>query len=285
MSVNVKETIVLITGANKGNGYGRSKLLFHLQLSQAEETLRLATAVALLKSSHPYLILVGARSAAKAETAIEQLKQSVTLTKSSLAPIVVDLYSDDSIAKLGKDIAAHYGRLDVLVNNAGQNLDTDTSLSTREVFQKTFDVNITGQHILTQTLVPYLLKSSAPRLIFVSSDVGTFDETTIQGHPMNAELPAGWPKPYSYEVPAYRSSKTALNMIMLDWFRILRNDHVKVWCVAPGFLATDLGGHKDYSASTGALDPSVGGERVKAVVEGEWDEHTGRLVGSQVFAW
>ncbi|KAK4684319.1 hypothetical protein P7C73_g5865, partial [Tremellales sp. Uapishka_1] len=224
MSSPVKETIVLITGANTGVGY--------------------ETAVALLRSTHAYLLLVGARSEEKAQAAVDKMKADVGTTRSSLATVVVDVCSDASIAKLAEEIGNKYGRLDVLINNAGQSLDLNPGLSTREAFQKTFDVNVAGAHILTQALAPHLIESPSPRLIFVSSSMGTFAEATKKSH-INPELPAGWPKPWSFELPSYRASKTALNMIMRDWYRILKNDGVKVWAVSPGFLATDLGGVKE----------------------------------------
>jgi NAD(P)-dependent dehydrogenase (short-subunit alcohol dehydrogenase family) len=54
---------------------------------------------------------------------------------------------------------------------------------------------------------------------------------------------AGWPKPSKLNpTDAYRSSKTGLNMMMRQWYRILKKDGVKVFAVSPGFLATGLAG-------------------------------------------
>ena len=43
-------------------------------------------------------------------------------------------------------------------------------------------------------------------------------------------------------ITSYRSAKTGLNMLMREWYRLLKNDGVKVWAISPGFLATGLGG-------------------------------------------
>jgi NAD(P)-dependent dehydrogenase (short-subunit alcohol dehydrogenase family) len=110
------------------------------------------------------------------------------------------------------------------------------------MFRLTYDTNVTGPHLLTTALAPLLLKSASPRLIFLASGTASFklseDDTFILNH---APEP-GWPKQTFRELPAYKSSKIALNMIMRDWERLLRKDGVKVWAVNPGFLATGLGG-------------------------------------------
>jgi NAD(P)-dependent dehydrogenase (short-subunit alcohol dehydrogenase family) len=78
---------------------------------------------------------------------------------------------------------------------------------------------------------------------------------------------------------AYRSSKTALNMMMLDWARMLEPDGVKVFAISPGFLATGLGGlGKEFLKSVGAGEASVGGGFVGDVVMGKRDEDAGKVI-------
>lgn len=91
--------------------------------------------------------------------------------------------------------------------------------------------------------------------------------------------PAGWPKEIEFETIGYRCSKTALNMLMLDWNHKLKADGVKVWCVEPGVLATNLGGMTEEVKKMGAKQPSVGGRIIKRVVEGERYELVGKIVG------
>lgn len=79
-------------------------------------------------------------------------------------------------------------------------------------------------------------------------------------------------------IPAYRSSKVGMNMMMREWYRLLKNDGVKVWCVSPGFLATNLGFGKEKLKEMGAIDPSVGAKLVVSVVEGEHDSEVGKVV-------
>lgn len=65
---------------------------------------------------------------------------------------------------------------------------------------------------------------------------------------------------------------------MREWYRVLRGDGVKVWCVSPGFLATGLGVGVEGNRGMGAGDPEVGGEIVRGVVEGGRDADVGCVV-------
>ena len=124
--------------------------------------------------------------------------------------------------------------------------------------------------------MPLLLKSSDPRLIFVTglSNINQASEAYFPTPP----LPAGWPKKIDFETIGYRCSKTALNMLMLDWNHKLKADGVKVWGLGPGFLLTDLGGLRDKVKEMGAKHPSVGGQFIRSVVEGERDADVGKLI-------
>ena len=93
----------------------------------------------------------------------------------------------------------------------------------------------------------------------------------------NKHPPKGWPKT-GLNIPAYRSSKTGMNMMMREWCRILKEDGVKVWCISPGFLATGLGGNQEANKKMGAGDPEVAGEFVLNVLEGHRDGDIGKVI-------
>jgi NAD(P)-dependent dehydrogenase (short-subunit alcohol dehydrogenase family) len=150
-------------------------------------------------------------------------------------------------------------------------------MTMRQMWNQTWNVNITGTQILTTTFIPLLLQSSDPRLLFITSGVSTLDGAGNLALAVNKPPPKGWPKP-SFGVPAYRSSKTGLNMLMLEWDRTLKEDGVKVWCVSPGYLATGLGGSMEHNKKMGAIDPAIGGSFVQAVLEGHRDEHAGKVI-------
>ena len=125
--------------------------------------------------------------------------------------------------------------------------------------------------------MPLLLKSSDPRLIFVAGLSG-INQAGEKYWPTPPQ-PAGWPKKIGFETIGYRCSKTALNMLMLDWNHKLKEDGVKVWCVGPGMLATDLGNMREKAIEMGCKHPSIGGHLLRTVVEGERDADVGKIVG------
>ncbi|KAH9990744.1 NAD(P)-binding protein [Xylariaceae sp. FL0662B] len=259
--------IVLVTGGNTGLG--------------------LEVVKALYKTDIPYEIIVGCRTVSKGEAAIENVKTEIPQSSSSLSILQVDLSSDSSIEKAVEALESRHGRLDVLVNNGGGGFDQNIwskATTTREAFNASWDVNVSGTHVLTTLAVPLLLRSADPRLLFITSGTSTLTDTERTDTPMmqrlNASPPAGWPKdPAALGVTSYRSSKTGLNMLMRQWYRILLNDGVKVWCVSPGLLATNLmGSTPEQLKAMGALDPSVGGNFVKDVVQGKRDQDVGKVI-------
>lgn len=154
---------------------------------------------------------------------------------------------------------------------------------------------------MTNTFVPLLLKSTAPRLIFITSGTSSIEEAA-KGLPYTAaKPPAGWPKPPAFRyVPfsastlfslvtyadkhivsfsGYRSSKAGMNMMAVEWGRILKEDKVKIHAISPGFLATGLAGvGRERLLAMGAKEPSIGGHFVRDVVEGKRDEDVGKAI-------
>ncbi|RMY30270.1 hypothetical protein D0866_08110 [Hortaea werneckii] len=247
------KAVVLITGGNTGLGYEAVK--------------------ALCQSSSTYEILLGSRSVEKGQEAASQIQNEVPNTTSTISVIQVDISSDSSIEAATEHIQTKYGKLDILINNAGASFDRDIqtgNLSIREAFNKSWDTNVAG----TQN----------PRLLFITSGTSALSETERHDHPtfarINASPAAGWPKDEGMNpLASYRSSKTGLNMLMTQWHRLLKEDGVKVWAISPGFLATGLGGiGAEQLKKLGARDPSEGGRFIKDVVEGKRDGETGKVI-------
>lgn len=92
--------IILITGANTGLGF---------------QTVR-----SLCQSSKAYIILLGGRNLEKANAAVKEVQEEFPQTSNTIVPVQVDIEDDDSIAKAFTLVSNQYGRLDVLINNAGK---------------------------------------------------------------------------------------------------------------------------------------------------------------------
>ncbi|PSN69309.1 NAD(P)-binding protein [Corynespora cassiicola Philippines] len=267
--------IALITGGNTGIGYESVKALY--------------------ASPEAYTILLGSRSLEKGNEAASKLQSEVSNTKSEIVPLQIDIESDESIENAFKEVESKFGKVDALINNAGASFDLAVRdkpgpAGIREAWDHSYSVNVTSTQVFTTVFIPLLLKSSDPRLLFITSGLSSLTNCSGgQGSAFggSAPIPKGWPKPFAPNPIAYRSSKTALNMMMLDWNRLLAADGVKVWAISPGFLATGLAGMgADVMRKLGAGEPHLGGVFIKDVVEGKRDNDTGKVIRSdQVQAW
>lgn len=153
------------------------------------------------------------------------------------------------------------------------------------MWNRTWNVNTTSTHMMTSTFVPLLLKSSNPRLLFLASGTASLGGTENPAIPVNTVPPKGWPKT-GFNVAAYRSAKTGLNMVMREWYRSLKEDGVKVFAVSPGFLASGLGGNPEFLKKMGALDPSIAGPFLLSIIEGKRDADVGKVINKDgVQAW
>ncbi|KAF2463256.1 NAD(P)-binding protein [Lindgomyces ingoldianus] len=261
------KTIVLVTGANSGIG--------------------LAAIRSFWSSPKDYHILAAGRTLQKVQDAISPIRSTPSPGISTIEEIELDISDDASIAKGVEYVRSKYGRLDSLVNNAGGGFDTDyqnNTMSQREAWTRTMDLNVSSPQVMTTEFAPLLLKSSDPRLLFITSGMSSLEEESMRQTPgEDRKLPfgAGWPKPERMAATnayAYRVSKTALNMMFLHWVRLFEKDGVKCFSLSPGFLATNLAGDPSIMKKAGAGDPSLGGDFIRDVVEGKRDEHVGRVI-------
>jgi NAD(P)-dependent dehydrogenase (short-subunit alcohol dehydrogenase family) len=214
--------ITLITGANQGIGFAT------------------ATALAI---AHKHHVIIGSRSVEAGAKAAAQLRAD----GGSASSVQLDLNSDASIEAAVETIEREHGRIDNLINNAGILIDgKDPNQSTRDLFMETFTTNVIGTAVLTETLLPLLRKSSNPNLVFVSSRMGSLHQATVKDTMF-----------YSVDYKAYDSSKAALNMLALNYARILEDVGGKVNVACPQLVKTNLTGWTDYG-----ITPEMGAERI-----------------------
>ncbi|KAI0381930.1 NAD(P)-binding protein [Hypomontagnella monticulosa] len=242
---SMEKKIVLITGGNQGVGY--------------------ETAKNLVLYSQDYHIIVGSRDASKGEAAAKEL-QSTSGVKGTVSFTQIDVTDDQSVDAAASRIATEYGRLDVLVNNAGIMVNPPT----REVFRRILETNVVGALSVTEACLDLLRKAvhKPPRLIFVSSSTGSIT------HAANPDSPY-----YNPGATEYRTSKAALNMLMVMYYARLKPEGFYVFGADPGLVATNFTGDPESLRKRNAVEPWEGGERIATVVKGEKDADVGKVLG------
>lgn len=179
--------------------------------------------------------------------------------------MLLSVTSEKSISEAVHQVTSKFGRLDVLVNNAGVCLPAErTSAPSLQNFQDTFTVNTFGATLTTEAFIPLLTASSAPRIVFISSGLGSLG--------LRVGDPVG--------LPIYRSSKAALNMLMLHYACKYKDAGWKVNAGCPGYCATNLNGYAGTDTpENGALNA------VRLATLGE-DGETGTFSNKEgIVAW
>ncbi len=169
-----------------------------------------------------FRVLLTARERQRGEEASRKLQQDGLRVEF----LQLDVTDETSIDRLAKELVSQIDHLDVLVNNAGILLDAPNA-SVLEVeptvILQTLQTNTLGPLRLTQKLVPLLVKSDRGKVINVSSGGGQLADM------------GDW-------APAYSLSKTALNAVTGMMAAALKDKHIAVNSICPGWVRTDMGG-------------------------------------------
>ncbi|EED19886.1 short chain dehydrogenase family protein, putative [Talaromyces stipitatus ATCC 10500] len=239
-NLRMPKTIALISGANQGIG--------------------LATATRLARE-HGYQVIIGSRNANNGLKAAKEL-QSEGLSVDS---VQLDITSDESIAKAAEYITQKYSRLDVLINNAGIQLDVRVqgeaaNMSLRQLWELTLSTNVIGTACLTEAMIPLLRKSSQrPRVIFVSTRMASLAES------LNPNTLY-----YKIDYKMYDTSKVGVNMLVSNYARILGEEmRARVNAVCPGLIQTQLTGYIPYGEK-----PEAGAQRIVELATVPDDDET-----------
>lgn len=198
------EKIALITGANKGIGLETARQL----------------------SGLGYTVLIGSRKEADGLAAAASIGDSAHY-------VAMDMSRPETFRAVAAWIREKFGKLDVLVNNAGIGPDNGMRPSEAPIalIRETFETNVFALVELTQTLLPLLRKSEAGRIVNVSSVLGSLK--------LNADLDAQLGAWRSF---GYNGSKAAVNMFTATLAFELKDTPIKVNSAHPGWVKTDLGG-------------------------------------------
>ncbi|MFI9066394.1 SDR family oxidoreductase [Streptomyces sp. NPDC053429] len=205
-----ERTIALVTGANKGIGY------------------EIAAGLGALGWS----VGVGARDDRRRTAAVEKLRAAGIDAFS----VPLDVTDDVSATAAARLIDEQAGRLDVLVNNAAitGDMPQEPTRIDPATIRTVVETNAIGVIRVTNAMLPLLRRSAAPRIVNMSSSVGSL---TRQSGPAD-EQTAG---PVS---AAYAPSKTFLNAVTLQYVRELSGTNILINAGCPGYVATDLNGFR-----------------------------------------
>lgn len=213
--------IALVSGANKGMGLGIAR-----EFGKAG-----------------MVVLLGARNASLGEKAAEDLRKE----KFDARFVPLDLVRLETIEAAAARIEAEFHQLDILVNNAAivDQADGPPSSANIESVRRIMDTNFLGTLAVTQAMLPLLRKANAARIVNLSSGLGSLTK--------NSE--ADWDFA-SFKLIGYNASKAALNMLTVQLAYELRDTKIKVNSVSPGFIATDMNGHRGtQTVAEGAAGP------------------------------
>lgn len=134
--------------------------------------------------------------------------------------VPADMADEDQIKNLVSKALAHYGVIDVVVNNAGLGIWSPVTEMKTEDFDATFNVNLRGVFLLCREVIPHFVKKGGGHFINIAS---------VASKSANANL------------AAYCASKAALVMFSESLALEVRNQNIKVTCVSPGSVASDFG--------------------------------------------
>ena len=201
--------IALITGANRGIGLEAARQLAPLG----------------------FTVILGARDRAKGEAAAAKLRES----GADAHAVQLEVSDEESVQNAAREVEEKFGRIDVLINNAGISPEyasgqLSPSKLSQETFRRIYDTNLFGAFAVLQAFVPLLEKSEAPRVVNVSSEIGSLS---------NLSNPDWFG--YGINTLAYSSSKAALNVLTVAFAKEFSDPKWKINSACPGWVKTELG--------------------------------------------
>jgi NAD(P)-dependent dehydrogenase (short-subunit alcohol dehydrogenase family) len=196
--------VVLITGANKGIGKEIARQLGVLG----------------------YTVVLAARDQKAGTKVVEEL----IAAGCDAHTVPLEVTSAVDIANLATYLEKNYGKLDVLVNNAGIAIEWDGKPTNSEKIRRTLEVNLIAPYAITEALVPLLSVSDDARVINLSSQLGSIDAAENM-----------WQYISTFMTVGYATSKAGLNMLTQIQSKTLEEKGIAVAAAHPGWVKTDLG--------------------------------------------
>lgn len=191
--------VALVTGGNRGIGY---ELVRQLAMDG-------------------FKVILTSRNSETGHEAVQRLKDSHL----DVSYVVMDISNEARILKAAATVSEQYGRLDVLINNAGIYLDKNQKLVNMDpsILEKTLVTNFFGAYHVIRSFMPLMEQQSYGRIINVSSEYGAMSEMSSSG------------------VGAYKLSKLILNGLT-QLIAAESESDIKINAVDPGWVSSDMGG-------------------------------------------
>jgi NAD(P)-dependent dehydrogenase (short-subunit alcohol dehydrogenase family) len=197
--------IVVITGVGRkeGLGYATAKQL----------------------ASDGFHVVITARNFEKADHLAKELQQEGL----DITALAMDVSSENSVAAAAIALKENYGKVDVLINNAAIMFYDPSTTVTKDLnsVSQEFEANVVGVWRVCQHLIPLIRNSGHGKIVNISSTMGSFSVS-------------GWGI-LDFEkgpVPSYSLTKLALNGLTIKMAKELKEDHIQVNALCPGFTAT-----------------------------------------------
>jgi len=149
-------------------------------------------------------------------SAISELIKKSTAKIEFMTVNVADLKSAEDAAAAVKN---NYGKIDILINNAGITMDSTLMKMTEDKWQKVIDINLTGVFNCAKSVIPYMIENKYGKIINASSVVGLYG---------------------NFGQTNYVASKAGVIGMTKVWARELGRKGINVNAVAPGFIATEM---------------------------------------------
>ena len=152
-------------------------------------------------------------------TNLEDLKNEFKKYNVEILLIKTDVSKFEECEKMAKQAIEKFGKIDVLINNAGITKDNLLLRMTSEDFEKVIDINLKGTFNVTKSIVPYMMKKRTGKIVNISSVVG------VSGNAGQCN---------------YASSKAGIIGFTKSIAKELASRNILANCIAPGFINTDM---------------------------------------------
>lgn len=202
MTTSTSGAVAVVTGGNRGIGSEIARQL----------------------AKRGMQVVLTSRDPAKGEATAARINVECGDGGGRASTFKLDVTDGAGIKALAAHVSTQFGRLDVLVNNAGVQIDPKGSralTSDLQTYRDTFEINVLAPLAVTQALLPLMKKNG--RIVNVSSGLGQLSDMTSG-------------------TPAYRMSKTALNALTRMVAAEVRGSNILVNSMSPGWVKSDMGG-------------------------------------------